>query len=133
MNSFRIVIRDMTHVETIDGVISFVGEDASGSFGIQANHVRFITSLVYGLARFKQKDAPWQYLSIPGAMLYFANNELKLNTRRFMMSDDYELMSHALLDVLATEEQELSAVKRNLHNIEANILQHMLDMRKPDQ
>ena len=53
MNSFRIMLRDNSRSETIDGVVSFVAEDASGSFGLLAGHARIMTSLVFGLARFK--------------------------------------------------------------------------------
>lgn len=128
MKTFKIIVKDMTHCETIDGISSFVGEDESGSFGIQAGHVRFITSLVYGLARFRQGNGRWQYLAMPEAILYFINNELKLTTRRFILSDDYELISHTLVDILAREERELSELKRNLHNIETNILRRMLEL-----
>lgn len=130
VNRFRLIIRDMSHSEVFEDVISFVGEDSSGSFGIQANHARFITSLVYGLARFKQGDSTWRYLALPGAILYFADNEMTLNTRRFLMSDDYELISHTLIDVLAREEQVLSDVRHNLRNIENSILQRMLEISK---
>ncbi len=51
---------------------SFIGEDASGSFGLQAGHARFMTILEFGLARFRTAEADWQYLALPGALLYFA-------------------------------------------------------------
>ena len=130
MNTFKLTIRDLRDSEIYENVTSFVGEDASGSFGIQANHAQFITSLVYGLARFKQEDGIWRYVAVPGAILYFTNNEMKLISRRFLISDDYELMSNALLNTLASEEQALSEVKHNLQNIETNILKRMLEMSK---
>lgn len=129
MNTFKLIIRDLRNSEIFESVTSFVGEDASGSFGIQANHAHFITSLVYGLARFKQEGI-WRYVAVPGAILYFTNNELKLITRRFLISDDYELMSNTLLNILAAEEQALSDVKHNLQNIEKNILKRMLELSK---
>jgi len=130
MKSFRLLLRDIRHAARIDEVVSFVGEDASGSFGIQAGHGRLITCLVYGLARFKQEDRPWQYLAMPGAMLYFLDNQLMVNTRRFLLSDDYELVNRQLLEVLAAEERELAGMKNNLRNIERNILHRMLEMKK---
>ena len=130
MNTFKLTIRDLRDSEIYENVTSFVGEDASGSFGIQANHAQFITSLVYGLARFKQEDGIWRYVAVPGAVLYFIGNEMKLISRRFLISDDYELMSNALLNTLASEEQALSEVKHNLQNIETNILRRMLEMSK---
>ena len=56
--TFQIILRDTAGHESIEGVVSFVGEDASGSFGIRAGHDRMITSLVFGLARFRLEQGP---------------------------------------------------------------------------
>ena len=76
MKRFTLVLQDAAHTERINDVTSFVGEDASGSFGILTGHARMMTSLVFGLARFRIDENPWQYLALPGAVLYFRNNEL---------------------------------------------------------
>lgn len=130
MNSFQFILRDSTHSQNINNVTSFVGEDSSGSFGIQAGHERMMTSLVFGLARFQINDSQWQYLAVPGGILYFVDNKLILNTRRYLISENYEDITQALLDTLAKEEEELSAMKHNLRNIEAHILKQMLEMSK---
>ena len=130
MNSFQLVLRDSTHSQAIDNVTSFVGEDSSGSFGIQAGHARMMTSLVFGLARFKTETGPWQYLAMPGAILYFVDNQLILNTRRYLTSENYEDITQSLLDTLAKEEEDLAIMKHNLRNIEAHILKRMLEMNK---
>lgn len=130
MKTFQIVLRDSAHSENIAGVTSFIGEDKSGSFGLQANHGRMMTSLVFGLARFKTENGPWQYLAMPGAILYFVDNSLKINTRRYIKSENYTTITQALLDTLTREEEELAIMKRNLRNIEAHILKRMLEMNK---
>lgn len=128
MKSFQIILRDTAGNECIDEVISFVGEDASGSFGILAGHDRMITSLVFGLARFRTVNGPWEYLALPGAMLYFTDNKLHIDTRRYLRSDDYENISQGLVDVLAVEEQDLLEMKSNLRRIEENIMRRLLEM-----
>jgi F-type H+-transporting ATPase subunit epsilon len=130
MNSFQLVLRDSSHSQNISNVTSFVGEDSSGSFGIEADHARMMTSLVFGLARFKTETGPWQYLALPGAILYFVGNKLILNTRRYLLSENYEDITQALLDTLAKEEEELATMKHNLRKIEAHILKQMLEMSK---
>jgi len=130
MNNFQLILRDSTHSRSIDGVTSFVGEDDSGSFGIKAHHTRMMTSLVFGLARFNTAADNWQYLALPGAILYFADNVLMLNTRRYLISDDYERITQALLDTLATEEEELATMKRNLRDIEAQVLKRLMEVRR---
>ena len=83
MNTFTLLLQDETHAEMIEGVSSFVGEDISGSFGILAGHMRMMTTLVMGLARYRKGSEPWQYLAQPGAVLYFRNNLLTISTRHF--------------------------------------------------
>ena len=96
MKDFTLLLQDATHAETLTGVTSFVGEDASGSFGILAGHARIMASLTIGLARFRIGDADWQYLALPGAVLYFHDNVLTLSTRHYLRDDDYMRVSQAL-------------------------------------
>jgi F-type H+-transporting ATPase subunit epsilon len=132
MNTFSLVLQDATHSERFDGVSSFVGEDASGSFGIQANHARLMAVLVLGLARFHIGDAHWQYLALPGAVLYFENNILTLNTRRFLRDDDYLRISTALQQQLVTEEEDLRGVKESLHRMEQEVLRRLWEMSRKE-
>jgi F-type H+-transporting ATPase subunit epsilon len=130
MKTFRMTLRDNARSEDIDGVISFVGEDASGSFGILADHARLMTSLVFGLARFSTAPGSWRYLAMPGAVLYFDRNILTLNTRRYILGDNYEDMSRVLVEKLAEEERNLTEMKQTLHHIETHVLKQMLEMNK---
>ena len=132
MNTFRIQLRDNSRFETLDGVASFVAEDASGSFGLLAGHARLMTSLVFGLARFRTATGPWQYLAMPGAILLFDADVLYLNTRRYLLGGDYEAMSSALVEKLADEERSLKEMKRTLHQVETHVLKQMLEMNKAD-
>src|SRR5690606_2795288 len=95
MNTLALQLYDATHEQRITGVTAFVGEDASGSFGIRPNHARFMTTLVFGLARFRLGEG-WQYLALPGAVLYFNDNELTLSTRHFLVDTDFDRISTLL-------------------------------------
>jgi len=132
VKTFELLLRDNLHSETIPDVVSFVGEDASGSFGILPDHARLLTSLVFGLARFRTAADNWHYLAMPGAILSFDHNVLNLNTRRYLLGDSYEDMSRALLEKLAEEEETLRELKQSLHHIESNVLRQMLEMNKAD-
>lgn len=130
MNRFTLRLQDASHAETIEGVSSFVGEDASGSFGVLAGHVRLMTTLAIGLARFRVGEAPWQYLALPGGVLYFDRGVLTLSTRRYLLDDDYERISEALRRQLLAEEEQLRAVKRSLHRMEEEILKRLWAMNR---
>jgi F-type H+-transporting ATPase subunit epsilon len=128
MEDFTLRIQDSTHVEEIPGVTSFVGEDASGSFGLLANHARFMTSLVTGLARFRIGEDAWKYLALPGALVYFHDNLLVLSTRRYLLDDDYMRISQALQEQLLAEEEKLRAIKESLHQMEEEVLRRLWEM-----
>jgi F-type H+-transporting ATPase subunit epsilon len=125
MSSFTLQLQDATRIQRIDGVTAFVGEDASGSFGLLAGHARFMTSLVLGLARYRIADRPWQYLALPGGLLYFSDNLLILNTRHYLADDDYNRISSAMQQKLLAEEEKLHTMKSSLHSMEEEVLRRL--------
>jgi len=125
VKTFELLLQDATHAQRIPGVTTFVGEDASGSFGILAGHARLMTSLSIGLARFRDADGAWHYLAQPGALLYFHDNQLTLSTRHFLLDDDYTAISAVLQQQLLAEEEELHYTKASLHRMEEEVLRRM--------
>ena len=125
MNTFSMRLQDATHAEEIDGVSSFVGVDASGSFGILAGHARLMTTLVIGLARYRVGDGDWQYLALPGAVMYFDRNLLTLSTRHYLQDSDYTRISNALQQELLAEEEMLRSVKESLQRMEEDVLKRL--------
>lgn len=128
MNTFMLELHDATRSEKIENVTSFVGEDKSGSFGILAGHARFMTSLIMGLARFRVAEANWQYLALPGGVLYCHDNVLTINTRRFLLDDDYLRISQALQQQLLAEEEQLHSIKKSLHQMEEEVFKRLWEM-----
>ena len=129
MKTFTIYLQDATQPQQIDGVTSFVGEDSSGSFGIQANHARFMTSLIIGMARFRVGEDKWHYLAVPGALLYFHDNALHLTSRHYLLADDYEQVSTALQQQLLREEEKLHETKASLNRMEEEVLKRLWKSR----
>ena len=130
--SFTLRLQDATRTQEITGVTSFVGEDASGSFGILAGHARMLTVLITGLARFRVGPDSWQYLAVPGALLYFRDNVLTLSTRRYLLDADYTRISQALQQQLLAEEEKLHNMTTSLHRMEEAMLKRLWDMGRRD-
>jgi F-type H+-transporting ATPase subunit epsilon len=128
MKTFDLELLDATHTERIGGVSSFVGEDASGGFGILAGHARLITTLVFGLARFRCGDEPWHYLALPGGVLRFADGQLSIGCRRYLMDDDYARISRLLNEQLLAEEDQLRSLKESLHRMEEEVFRRLWEM-----
>jgi F-type H+-transporting ATPase subunit epsilon len=130
MNTFRVHLLGSDAGQTIDDVASFVGEDASGSFGLMAHHARFMTVLSFGLARLHLADGLTRYVGLPGGLLYFVDNELRLSTRRFLLGDDATAIGDALARQMLAEEQALARTLAKLHRIEAEMLQRLAQLER---
>jgi len=128
MNAFTLLLQDTTQSERIEDVTSFVGEDSSGSFGICADHARMVTALVTGLARFRVAAGDWQYLAMPGAVLYFHDNVLTLSTRHYLRDADYNRISAALQEQLLAEEEQLRSTRESLRRMEESLLRRLWEM-----
>jgi F-type H+-transporting ATPase subunit epsilon len=130
MNTFTLHLQDATQYEHIEHVTSFIAEDDSGSFGLLAGHENMMTSLVFGLARYRVSDQAWQYLALPGALVYFLSNELYLSTRRYLRDDSYERISSALRQQLLAEEQALHSIRTSLHQMEEEMLKRLWQLSR---
>lgn len=128
MNTFTLELLAATEQQRIDGVVSFVGEDASGSFGLMAGHERSLTVLLFGLARFRRVDNGWQYLALPGGLLYFVDNHLQICTRHYLIDSDYERISMTLQQQLLAEERELHKIKEGLRRMEESVLRRLWEL-----
>ncbi len=130
MNGFTLHLQSATQYECIDNATSFVGQDASGSFGLLAGHARFMTVLGFGLTRFRVGEQDWEFLALPGGLVYFTGNQLYLNTRRYLRGQDYERIRTALEQQFAAEEEELRATKLSVQRLEQEMLKRLLEIHR---
>ena len=130
MNGFALLLQDAEHGERFDGVSSFVGEDASGSFGILPGHGRLLTVLGFGLARFRHADGEWRFIALPGAVLSFADNELVISARRYLWDTDHRRIGRSLDEELRREEEDLGAIRKNLRRLEEEMLKSLWSLER---
>jgi F-type H+-transporting ATPase subunit epsilon len=130
VKSFTLDLCDTIREEQIAGVVSFVGEDATGSFGILPGHARFMTVMGFSLARFRVGEGAWQYVALPGGLVYFAGDRLRVTTRRYYRGDDYGRISQELHEQMLAEEARWASVKESLHRLEEALFQRMWEMRR---
>lgn len=128
MSAFVLVLQDAAHREELAEVASFVGEDASGSFGIQGGHAELITVLEPGLARFRHGSGPWQYVALAGGVLHFRHPRLTLSTRHYLRGADPERLAEALEAELRAEEARLAGVRRSLEQLESELRQRLWEL-----
>jgi len=130
MSGITLHLIDSRKRRTIEDVRSFVGEDDSGSFGIRPGHIRMMTVLVFGLARFRCAGAPWEYIAVPGAILNFRDNVLHLISRHYLTDTEYERISGQLLEELAAEEEQLRDIRMSFKHMEETLLKRMWELRR---
>jgi F-type H+-transporting ATPase subunit epsilon len=122
MNDLTLHLREAIRCDRIDGVTAFIGEDASGSFGILPGHERFATVLAFGLSHFRVAGGAWEYLAVPGGLLYVRDDAMILCARRLFRHPDYEEVARELRDQLIAEERDLHAFKRSLRHLEREMM-----------
>ncbi|MCB1730036.1 MAG: hypothetical protein KDI21_06085 [Halieaceae bacterium] len=125
MTGFLVMLQSATQSERLEQVASFVGEDASGSFGLMRGHGRFVTSLVFGMARVRYLDGRREYLALPEAVAYFDCDVLTLSSRRYLRDADYSRISRRLRDELVQEETQLVELKHSLEQMEQAMLMRL--------
>lgn len=125
MKTFTLHLQDATHYEHFDGIAGFTGADSTGSFGILAGHARMMTVLVFGLARYRTADGPWQFLAVPEGVLYFTGNDLTISARRYLRDDDYDRISQALEEKLRAEEIELRGFKDSVRHLQEELFRRL--------
>lgn len=133
MRTFVLHLQGATQYERFDAVTSFVGRDDSGSFGILAGHGRMMTLLGLGLARFQLEESDWRHLALAGGLLYMVNNELFINTRRYVHDADYRRVSRALEEQLSTEEASLIQLRDSVHKLEEEMLRRLWKLGRGDE
>ncbi len=128
MSAFTMIVRDSQHEVRFDDIESFVGRDASGSFGIEAHAETLLAVLVFGLARFRTTDGEWHYLALPGALCHFADNRLTLTATQFLHSRDVERMTAALEQELRISETNIRSTKVAIRRMEQTLMRKIWEM-----
>ena len=130
MSTFELHLQSGTQYEKIPDVISFIGEDNSGQFGILPHHARIMTCLIYGLAKFQQLNHEIEYLALPGGILYFIDNQLHISTRHYLRSKDYQAILTVMDKELRAEEEEVKNIKGSLHRLEEEMLKRLWELKR---
>lgn len=130
MDSFDIHLQSSTQYEQIHNIVSFVGEDDSGQFGILAHHARMMTCLKFGLAWFRYDNNEMEYLALPGAVVYFNENQLYISTRHYFRNKEYQVIQNSIAKELQIEEENLSSIKESLHRLDEEIMKRLWDLKR---
>lgn len=132
MIPFTLHLQAATKYEKVDNVTSFVGRDPAGQFGLMANHERLITTLVFGLVKYKTNSDLWVYIALPGGVLHFINNELFISTRQYFIDENYERISDVLEKNIRSEESKVKNIRQSLHKMEHEMFKRLWEVGRLD-
>jgi len=129
MTGFTIRLLAAADRRRIDNVRSFVGQDASGYFGLWPGHEAFMTVITRGLHRYRRENGKWTYLALGGGLLRFEGGQLSISSPRFLENEDYRGLAGQLEEELRKESGELSATRASVQHLERELLRRLLKTR----
>jgi F-type H+-transporting ATPase subunit epsilon len=125
MNTFVLNLQASHGTDRFDDVTHFIGSDDSGSFGVLAGHAKMVAILRYGLARFIDRAGKWHYLSLPGGVLSFSENQLTVVTVHYFLGDDRQLICQQLEAEMAKRDSDVHRSRATLAEIEHSLVRRL--------
>jgi F-type H+-transporting ATPase subunit epsilon len=106
--ALTLILLDGRSSTRVDDVVSFVGADASGQFGVLPGHVAMLTVLEPGLFRYRTTHASaWTWGACLGGLLSCAmdarRDDVSIVSRRFLQGDEPEALQTQLDQLLQRE------------------------------
>ena len=126
MTAFTMHLQSPSRYECVSGIVSFVGLDGSGSFGILPGHERMMTVLAPGIMRCRCQDGSWQYIGVAGGILYFVDGELFISTRKYLRHTDYDRLAALLSQQMAAESADLAQRRQTIKMMEEALLKQLI-------
>jgi len=127
VRTFAIELISQKRGERIESVVSFVGTDGSGSFGILSGREPLATTLSWGLCSLRTAQShARQYLAMPGGVLYFAQDVLHLCARLYLRDDDPERIVERLAGEMRAEEESSRAMHALLRDLDRELVRRLL-------
>jgi F-type H+-transporting ATPase subunit epsilon len=130
MNTFQLHLMSTTQSDRVPDLVHFTGQDAAGSFGIMANAFRRISALVYGLAHFRRASGVVEYLAMPGGLLYFVDNELRIATTQYVRGTGLTEVSEALDRQLRREDEAIRDIRQSLRHLDEQMMKRIFEMKR---
>lgn len=130
MRTMALQLYHFSGTDRFERVTSFVGEDASGSFGLLPGHGRMMTALAAGLVRFQVAEEEWHYLVLPGGILSGGGGELTICTRRYLHDTDFRQMATLLTELQQADAEALGGIKESLHRLEEEMLRRLREIER---
>lgn len=128
MNEFECFIFTPQGTLQESHLVSFVGRDATGSFGIRPKRFSFTTILEYGITKMKNSKGDQIYYAIAGGALEFRKEKLTIVTSYAVKSAEIEGLADELEAYITAERTRSDKIKLSIKKLDEEILKRLHKM-----
>lgn len=125
MKTFFLELLDSRGADRFAAVRQFIAADASGSFGILADHEPMVAVLRYGLARFQDDAGQWHFAALPGGTLRFSGNRLSVASVHYFLGLERGTLLQQLTAEMARTDSDIARARATLTEIEHSLLRRL--------
>ena len=121
-------IKIFTPAQTIldEEILSLIAEDRSGYFGIEAEHINFLTVLAPTILRYRTGDQKEHFIAINGGILKVEHGTVTIAAREAVAGEDMSRLEAALSLEMEKEASDEKMTRVSLERIGIMMMRHFL-------
>ncbi|MCJ7764867.1 MAG: hypothetical protein MUP09_02885 [Thiovulaceae bacterium] len=127
--TFSVHIITPSDIKKVEGVSFFRAEDGSGSFGILARHIEFLTILEPSVA-IAVIDGEEEYFAFNGGILSFKKEMLTITTKEFVQSSQIGELKGIIARFFKEQQEKESIFHLNMKNLQKAFFKKMIEMER---
>jgi len=123
----RLTVMTPTRVVVDEPVRSVQAEDASGRFGIEPGHERFLTTTVASLVIYRPTGGGERYVAVDHGTLRVTPERVQLATRQAVLSDDLDELERVVEEQYERQRESHRRTGRSFADIELNAWRKLME------
>ncbi|GGJ33298.1 F0F1 ATP synthase subunit epsilon [Neoroseomonas lacus] len=115
-----------------DGVVSLRAEDESGTFGIMAGHVPFLTALTPSVVSWRDENGREKHCAVRGGLLTVRDGQqIAIATRQAFLGDDIARLEDKLRAGIAAAEESERTERVAAAQMQAAAIRRIMGLLRP--
>jgi F-type H+-transporting ATPase subunit epsilon len=123
----RLTVTTPTRVIVDEAVRSVQAEDASGRFGIEPGHERFLTTTVPSLVVYRPAGGGERYVAVDHGTLRVTPDHVQLATRQAVASDDLDELERVVAEHYERQRESHRSTGRSFAEIELSAWRKLME------
>ena len=123
----RLVVTTPMTVVVDEAVRSVQAEDASGRFGIEPGHERFLTTAVPSIVIYRLLDGGEKFVAVDRGMLRVTPGRVQIATRQAVASDDLDELERVVEETSAKQGETSRRAGQSFAEIELSAWRKLME------